>query len=297
MLNIIYCVDNSGLFGRKNSLPWSFKEDLKYFRDITTNFNKTIESDNIIVMGMNTWLSIGKKLPNRINVVISSSLSKNPLQKNPQNPQNNKEYPEYIYNTFDEFMNNCKINKPFYEKNIFVIGGKKLLSYTISKYSRFIKHVFINIIQHSFPQFLDDVVLKIYSFHNFELSLLSNDMIYCLNNNDGKYYYIKFNKYINNNYNVNDVLKFVIDNKNVNYGTYKNNNSLNQKESLYKSSNNDNHSNNVHEHYNVMENVYDIPLNYCDECDTIIKQPITFSHKCNIYCNNCIQEKCKCILC
>ena len=77
MLNLIFCVDNSGLFGRKNNLPWNFKEDLKYFKDITTNFNKINNDNNIIVMGYNTWISLNKKLPNRINVVISNRYKEN----------------------------------------------------------------------------------------------------------------------------------------------------------------------------------------------------------------------------
>ena len=49
---------------------------------------------------------------------------------------------------------------------------EKLFNYLFLsvKYNKFIKHVFINIIEHSFPQFLNDVVLKIYSFQNFELN-------------------------------------------------------------------------------------------------------------------------------
>ena len=44
MLNLIFCVDNSGLFGRNNGLPWYFKEDLKYFKDITTGIDNNSNS-------------------------------------------------------------------------------------------------------------------------------------------------------------------------------------------------------------------------------------------------------------
>uniref|UniRef100_A0A6C0I7F9 dihydrofolate reductase n=1 Tax=viral metagenome TaxID=1070528 RepID=A0A6C0I7F9_9ZZZZ len=273
MLNLIYCVDNSGLFGRRNTLPWYFKEDLKYFKDITINFNKIID-DNIIVMGYNTWTSLKSKLPNRINILISSRYNKN---------KENKE-PDYCYKTFDDFINDCKKDKTFYNRNIFIIGGKKLLSYAISKYHKLIKHVFINIIQHSFPQFLDDVIFKIYSFHNFEISRLSYNTIYCQNLNDSKYYHIAFNQYINKNFDINYIHNFT-------------NLSLNQNENhnINNKINENKHEN--HRRYTILEDVQDVPLHYCKECDTIIKQPLSYSDKCNIICNDCLKNKCKCLFC
>jgi dihydrofolate reductase len=53
--------------GIDNKLPWHLPEDLKHFKDYTTN--------KIIIMGTNTFKSIGKALPNRRNVVISRSLN------------------------------------------------------------------------------------------------------------------------------------------------------------------------------------------------------------------------------
>ena len=272
MLNLIFCVDNSGLFGRKNNLPWNFKEDLKYFRDITTNFNKVTNDNNVIVMGYNTWISLNKKLPNRINVVVSNRYK--------QNKENN---PDYTYRNFDDFMIDCKKDKLFYNKNIFIIGGKKLLSYVIGKYNKFIKHIFMNVIDHSFPQFLDDVIFKIYSFNDFNIVKLSSNTIYCLNNNDNKYYYIKFNQMINKNFNMNEVIKFIDNdytkNNNYNYGT----------------NNYNNHNN--HNEYTILEDVQDVPLQYCNECDSIIKQPVSCSQKYIIICNECIKTKCKCLFC
>ena len=275
MINLIFCVDSYGLFGRKNTLPWSFKEDLKYFKDITTNFNKLNDDNNVIVMGYNTWISLKNKLPNRTNVVISSRIrpedssrirpedssmipyicsSSNSCQK-----ELSKNKPDYIYKSFDIFMEECKKDKLFYNKNIFIIGGKKLFSYVIFKYNKFIKHVFMNVIQHSFPQFLDDVIFKIYIFNNLELSNLSSNSIYCLNNNDGKHYYIKFNKLVNKNYNINDIINFT---NNINYNK------------------NINHTNNNYNNeYTILEDIHNIPLRYCDDCNAIIKKPTPFLKK------------------
>jgi len=276
MLNLIFCVDSSGLFGRQNSLPWNFKEDLKYFRDITTNFNKINNDNNVIVMGYNTWSSLNKKLPNRVNVVIS-----NRYKENKDNKDNKDNNPDYIYKNFDNFIFDCKKDKLFYNKNIFVIGGKKLLSYVIYKYNKFIKHIFMNVIDHSFPQFLNDVIFKIYSFNDFNIVKLSSNTIYCLNNNDNKYYYIKFNQMINKNFSMNEVINFTdnindkINNIN-NYGTVNHNN---------------------HNEYAILEDIQDVPLQYCNECDSIIKQPISCSQKYIMICNDCIKSKCNCFFC
>ena len=44
-------------------MPWHYASDLKFFKQTTTN--------HAVVMGFNTWKSIGKPLPNRLNIVLS----------------------------------------------------------------------------------------------------------------------------------------------------------------------------------------------------------------------------------
>ena len=39
----------------------------------------------------------------------------------------------------------------------------------------------MNVIQYSFPQFIDDVIFNFHSFNNFKLIKQSNQQIYCLN--------------------------------------------------------------------------------------------------------------------
>ena len=51
--------------GKDGKLPWHYSADLKFFKETTTG--------NAVVMGSNTWRSIGKPLPNRLNVVLSRS--------------------------------------------------------------------------------------------------------------------------------------------------------------------------------------------------------------------------------
>lgn len=53
------------VIGAGGKIPWHLPEDFRWFKKITTG--------NVIVMGRKTFESIGKPLPNRINVVLSRS--------------------------------------------------------------------------------------------------------------------------------------------------------------------------------------------------------------------------------
>ena len=63
-LAIIVATDEQGLIGKDNDLPWRLSADLQYFRGVTMG--------KPIVMGRNTHESIGRALPGRHNVVITS---------------------------------------------------------------------------------------------------------------------------------------------------------------------------------------------------------------------------------
>ena len=71
-LNIIVAYCNKNGIGFKNDIPWKIKDDLKHFKQITTTQGKT---NNIVIMGRNTWESIPnnyRPLLNRYNFVLSS---------------------------------------------------------------------------------------------------------------------------------------------------------------------------------------------------------------------------------
>lgn len=56
-----------GAIGQGNQLPWHLPADLARFRRFTTPWP--------IVMGRRTWESIGRPLPNRRNIVVSTTLT------------------------------------------------------------------------------------------------------------------------------------------------------------------------------------------------------------------------------
>lgn len=67
MISIIVAVANDGVIGGGNQLLWHISEDLRRFKAITSN--------HPVIMGRKTFESLGRPLPNRINVVISRNAS------------------------------------------------------------------------------------------------------------------------------------------------------------------------------------------------------------------------------
>jgi len=63
-VSLIVAAAENGCIGINNALPWYLPEDLKYFKRVTLG--------KPIIMGRKTFESIGKPLPGRANIVITS---------------------------------------------------------------------------------------------------------------------------------------------------------------------------------------------------------------------------------
>jgi dihydrofolate reductase len=63
---LIVAMDEAGLIGRDNDLPWRLSADLKYFRKVTMG--------KPLIMGRHTHESIGRPLPGRRNIIVSKQL-------------------------------------------------------------------------------------------------------------------------------------------------------------------------------------------------------------------------------
>lgn len=61
----IVATARNGAIGRGGAIPWHYPADLKFFRQTTQG--------HACVMGRQTWLSLGKPLPKRLNIVLSRS--------------------------------------------------------------------------------------------------------------------------------------------------------------------------------------------------------------------------------
>ena len=67
IISHLVALSNNSVIGVNNDLPWKLKKDLQHFSAYTQN--------KAIVMGRKTFESIGRPLPNRKNIVISSTLN------------------------------------------------------------------------------------------------------------------------------------------------------------------------------------------------------------------------------
>lgn len=67
MIKMIVCTDLKGGIGKNNELLFHNKEDMKFFKETTEH--------NAVIMGYNTYLSLGSKpLPNRFNIVLTDKI-------------------------------------------------------------------------------------------------------------------------------------------------------------------------------------------------------------------------------
>ena len=62
-ISAILAIGKDNEIGLNGGLPWKSKQDLQQFRSLTTG--------HCVLMGLNTYKSIGKPLANRTNIVVS----------------------------------------------------------------------------------------------------------------------------------------------------------------------------------------------------------------------------------
>lgn len=160
----IVAMSINGVIGKDNKLPWSCKEDMKRFKELTT--------DNVVVMGRKTHESIGKILPNRINIVVTSSVN--------------------IITSKSEDLHFCPdissalLLSDSFNKKIFIIGGDTLYKQTIPLWDLLYLTIINKIIENGDVHFLErrDWISYINLEHNDEyLQFIKNIII----NNDEDY--------------------------------------------------------------------------------------------------------------
>lgn len=107
MITVIAAIAKNNALGKNNDLIWHLPADLKRFKQVTTG--------HFILMGRNTFESIGRPLPNRTTIIITR----------------NKDYFKdgcLIANSLEEALEMAKE-----EKQIFIIGGAQIYKETIEK--------------------------------------------------------------------------------------------------------------------------------------------------------------------
>ncbi len=98
MVRLIWCADRKHGIGKNNALPWKNPEEMEHFKKTTAN--------KVVVMGYNTYLSIGKLLENRTNVIMT------------------KRHKDAIPARALSYQTAKSVLRDFAGVDVFVIGGK-----------------------------------------------------------------------------------------------------------------------------------------------------------------------------
>lgn len=109
MLIAIAAMTDDRVIGRDNKLPRSLPADLARFRAIT--------SGKTVVMGRKTYESIGRLLPKRHNIVISSQLS--------HLPANTPDTTGEVFTTTGSFLTRYHDHS---DQVVYIIGGGQIYS-------------------------------------------------------------------------------------------------------------------------------------------------------------------------
>ncbi|MGJ8759122.1 MAG: dihydrofolate reductase [Polaribacter sp.] len=136
MITIIAAIAKNNALGKDNDLIWHLPADLKRFKKVTTGHH--------ILMGRNTFESIGKPLPNRTTIIITR----------------NKNYFKegcLIANSIEEAIEMVE-NKD----DIFIIGGAQIYKECIEK--DLVDRLDITQVHHEFEAdvFFPEIDLKIW---------------------------------------------------------------------------------------------------------------------------------------
>lgn len=101
-ISLIVAKSQNNVIGKDNKLPWHLKDDLQNFKKLTMGHH--------ILMGRKTFESIGKPLPGRMSLVLSSEAK--PVQEN------------LVW--FTSIWRAIKYAERAGESELFIIGGEKI---------------------------------------------------------------------------------------------------------------------------------------------------------------------------
>jgi Dihydrofolate reductase len=140
MISLVAAISRTNQLGYQNKLLCYLPNDLKHFKQLTTSGDH-----NIVVMGRKTFESIGKPLPNRINIVLTKD----------------KDFycrGVFVYRSVEDVLKQYK-NYGECKPNLFVIGGEQIyrqfMRYADRLYITLIDHVFENA-DTFFPEITDE---------------------------------------------------------------------------------------------------------------------------------------------
>lgn len=132
-LSILVAHDQNRIIGKDNQLPWHLPNDLKHVKKLSTG--------NTLVMGRNTYESIGRPLPNRRNVVLTRNTAYHPEGVD-------------VIHDFDEIYD--------LPGHVFIFGGQSLFEEFIDK----VDDMYITVIE---DKYQGDTFFPPYTFEDWEV--------------------------------------------------------------------------------------------------------------------------------
>ncbi|AYU55240.1 dihydrofolate reductase [Staphylococcus piscifermentans] len=132
-LSILVAHDQNRIIGKDNQLPWHLPNDLKHVKKLSTG--------NTLVMGRNTYESIGRPLPNRRNVVLTRNTAFHPEGVD-------------VIHDFDEIYD--------LPGHVFIFGGQSLFEEFIDK----VDDMYITVIE---DKYQGDTFFPPYTFEDWEV--------------------------------------------------------------------------------------------------------------------------------
>lgn len=122
IISAIAAMDENRVIGYSNQLPWYLPADLAHFKQLTLG--------HPVLMGRKTYLSIGKPLPQRTNIILS------------HNPAFKAEGC-IVITSMDSAIQHAVHKK---SKELFIIGGADIYK----NFLPLVQRIYLTIIHHSF---------------------------------------------------------------------------------------------------------------------------------------------------
>jgi dihydrofolate reductase len=121
-ISLICAFSENGVIGKNNTMPWRLGDDLKNFKQITSN--------HCVIMGRKTYQSIGKALPHRTNIILTHQ----------------KDFQAKDTNIFHTKQDALAFAKSISETEIFIIGGAEIYTLFLEDANMlYLSHIHTNI--------------------------------------------------------------------------------------------------------------------------------------------------------
>lgn len=116
-IQFVAAVDRQGALGKNGTMPWYVPQELRHF--------KTLTMGGVIIMGRVTFESIGRPLPGRVSIVVSSRPAPSPA------PATHTD--TYWVESIDAALALAQTNWP--ERKVWIGGGAQVYAQLLNKAS------------------------------------------------------------------------------------------------------------------------------------------------------------------